>query len=215
MGFFAFWLASGCACNRTEEPAAPSGPDATLGGSSGSSSAGSALTAPSVSTPNAGGPATGGASATPTCTVPFEPAPIASKAAQCPKDPTGNLKLPLGRVTFVDAPNSPSAEVELAREDAARERGLMYRTSMPEGSGMLFSWQEERVRSFWMRNTCIPLDMFYITKDGTIAGILEQVPTLSDAPRGIKCPVAHVLELNAGWARAHGVAPGMKVKIEG
>jgi uncharacterized membrane protein (UPF0127 family) len=213
LGFLAFWLALGCACNRTEEPAAPSGADVTLGGTSGSSSAGSTSTAPGTS---AGAPATGGTSAAPACIVPFgEPAPIASKAAQCPKDPTGNLKLPLGRVTFVDAPNSPSAEVELAREDAARERGLMYRTSMPEGSGMLFSWQDERARSFWMRNTCIPLDMFYITKDGTIAGILEQVPTLSDAPRGIKCPVAHVLELNAGWARAHGVTPGMKVKIEG
>jgi uncharacterized membrane protein (UPF0127 family) len=125
------------------------------------------------------------------------------------------LQLPVGRVTFVDAPSSPSAEVELARDEASRERGLMYRTSMPEGSGMLFSWQDERVRSFWMRNTCIPLDLLYITKDGTIAGILEQVPTMNDAPRGIKCPVSHVLELNAGWARSRGVAPGMKVKIEG
>jgi uncharacterized membrane protein (UPF0127 family) len=160
--------------------------------------------------------ATGGAAAATACIVPFgDPAPIASKAAECPKDPSGNLQLPLGRVTFVDAPGRPSAEVELARDEPSRERGLMYRTSMPEGSGMLFSWQDERVRSFWMHNTCIPLDMLYITKDGTIAGILEQVPTLNDAPRGIKCPVAHVLELNAGWARSHSVAPGMKVKIEG
>jgi hypothetical protein len=157
-----------------------------------------------------------GAPAAVACIVPFgEPAPIASKALQCPKDPTGNLKLPVGRITFVDAPNSPAAEVELARDEASRERGLMYRTSMPEGSGMLFSWQDERIRSFWMHNTCIPLDLLYITKDGTIAGILEQVPTMNDAPRSIKCPVAHVLELNAGWARSHGIAPGMKVKIEG
>jgi uncharacterized protein len=212
LGPFAFWLALGCACNRTEEPAAPSGSAATLGGGAGAPVA----SAPTM-LPNAGAPATGGAAAAaPACTVPFgEPAPVASKAAQCPKDPAGNLKLPAGRVTFVEAPNSPSAEVELARDDAARERGLMYRTSMPQGAGMLFSWQDERVRNFWMHNTCIPLDMLYITKDGTIAGILEQVPTLNDAPRGIKCPVAHVLELNAGWARAHGVAPGMKVKIEG
>ncbi|HYP89511.1 MAG TPA: hypothetical protein VEQ59_15190 [Polyangiaceae bacterium] len=48
-----------------------------------------------------------------------------------------------------------------------------------------------------------------------IAGILEQVPTLNDEPRSVGCPAAHVLELNAGWARAHGVAPGMKLKIEG
>jgi uncharacterized membrane protein (UPF0127 family) len=150
------------------------------------------------------------------CSVPFgDPAPIASKAAQCPKDPTGNLELPFGKVVFPDAPNAPSARVELARDEASRERGLMYRTSMPDDQGMLFSWQEERVRNFWMRNTCIPLDMLYITKDGFIAGILEQVPTMNDAPRGIKCPVAHVLELNAGWARAHGLRPGMKVTIEG
>ena len=151
----------------------------------------------------------------PACTVPFATAPVASKAEQCPKDPTGNLKLPLGRVTFVDAPSTPSAAVELARDDASRERGLMYRTSMPSDGGMLFSWSDERVRSFWMRNTCIPLDLLYITKDGIISGILEQVPTLDEAPRRINCPVAHVLELNAGWARAHGVAPGMKVTIEG
>jgi uncharacterized membrane protein (UPF0127 family) len=105
--------------------------------------------------------------------------------------------------------------VELARDDAARERGLMYRTSMPKDQGMLFSWDDERPRTFWMHNTCIPLDMLYIDKQGRIAGILEQVPTMNDAPRGVPCPVAHVLELNAGWARAHGVAPGMKVKIEG
>jgi uncharacterized protein len=209
LGSFAFWLALGCACNRTEEPAAPSGSASTLGGSGG------APAASAPSTASAGAPAAG-ASAAPACTVPFgEPAPVAGKAAQCPKDPAANLSLAKGRVTFVEAPNSPSAEVELARDDAARERGLMYRTNMPQDSGMLFSWQDERVRNFWMHNTCIPLDMLYITKDGTIAGILEQVPTLNDAPRGIRCPVAHVLELNAGWARAHGVAPGMKVKIEG
>jgi uncharacterized membrane protein (UPF0127 family) len=206
----ALGLTLGCACNRTEEPASPAAPDAS-GGSAATSGAGETST-PLPTQPSTAGGAPPGAA----CIVPFgEPTPVASKALQCPKDPTGNLKLPVGRVTFVDAPNSPSAEVELARDEPSRERGLMYRTSMPEGSGMLFSWQDERVRNFWMHNTCIPLDMLYITKDGTIAGILEQVPTLNDAPRGIKCPVAHVLELNAGWARSHGIAPGMKVKIEG
>jgi uncharacterized membrane protein (UPF0127 family) len=156
-----------------------------------------------------------GPTPSPACTVPFASAPVASKATQCPKDPTGNLTLPMGRVTFVDAPDAPVVDVELARDDASRERGLMYRTSMAANAGMLFSWSDERIRSFWMHNTCIPLDLLYITKDGTIAGILEQVPTLNDAPRRVACPVAHVLELNAGWARAHGLQPGMKVKIEG
>jgi uncharacterized protein len=204
------WVVLGCACNRTEEPAAPSPGSPTAAGAAvivTSPPAIPSATAEPVASPSAPRPA---------CTVPFgAPAPIASKAAQCPKDPTGNLKLPLGKITFSDAPGSPQVDVELARDEASRERGLMYRTNMPENRGMLFSWQDERVRNFWMHNTCIPLDMLYVTKEGVIAGILEQVPTLNDAPRGVPCPVAHVLELNAGWARAHHLAPGMKLKIEG
>ena len=182
----------GCACNRTEEPAAPSSVEIAT------------ATATSSAPPRQ------------PCTVPFgSPTPIASKAAHCPADPSGNLELPRGKVTFSDAPGAPEVEVELARDEASRERGLMYRTSMPDAHGMLFSWDSESPRTFWMRNTCIPLDMLYIDRDGIIAGILEQVPTLNDAPRGIPCPVEHVLELNAGYARAHDLAPGMKVKIEG
>ena len=103
----------------------------------------------------------------------------------------------------------------MAKSSAEHERGLMFRTKMAENHGMLFEWANESQRVFWMRNTCIPLDMLYVTKEGIISGILEQVPTLNDSPRGVRCPVAHVLELNAGWARAHGLAPGMKLKIDG
>jgi len=201
-------LSIGCACNRTEEPAAP----AALAAPPASSDA--AHTAAPNATGASDAPAPNPSSSA--CVVPFgAPAAVASNAPQCPKDPTGNLKLPLGTITFTDASGAPQVKVELARDDAARERGLMYRTSMPADHGMLFSWDEESPRTFWMRNTCIPLDMLYVSKDGVVAGILEQVPTLNDAPRGITCPVAHVLELNAGWARAHGVAPGMMIKIEG
>jgi len=203
------WLFLGCACNRTEEPAAPSAVEPAAVGAVSPGVVTTTPTAPVAPAPSATAPS-------PACIVPLgAPAPIATKAAQCPKDPTGNLKLPLGKITFLDATGSPQVDVELARDDASRERGLMYRRSMPESRGMLFSWQDERVRNFWMHNTCIPLDMLYVTQEGIIAGILEQVPTLNDAPRGVRCPVAHVLELNAGWARAHGVKPGMKLKIEG
>jgi len=218
----ASWLALSCACDRTEEPAAPiaqkapNGPYAPQTAAIASSrAAGTEAVATSPSNP-AGHAGTGGTASEPACIVPLgDPAPAAAKADQCPRDPTGNLTLPKGRVTFVDAPGTPHATVELARDDVSRSRGLMYRTSMPADGGMLFSWNDERVRSFWMRNTCIPLDMFYITKDGVIAGILEQVPTMNDAPRGIRCPVSHVLELNAGYARSHKIAPGMKVRIDG
>ena len=122
--------------------------------------------------------------------------------------------MPLGQVHFTDAPAAPRVTVELALDDPARARGLMYRTQMDGDRGMLFSWGEDARRSFWMQNTCIPLDMLFIAGDGTVVGILEQVPTLNTLPREVPCPARHVLELNAGWARAHGVVPGQHVDLE-
>jgi len=150
------------------------------------------------------------------CVVPRvePPPPLAPPAARCPADPTGPLQLPAGAVQFSDAPSAPRVVVELALDDTARTRGLMYRTSLDADSGMLFSWDREEPRSFWMLNTCIPLDMLFIAGDGTIVGILEQVPTLNTAARGVPCGAQHVLEVNAGWTRQHGVVPGQKVAIE-
>jgi uncharacterized membrane protein (UPF0127 family) len=142
------------------------------------------------------------------------PPPVATPAAQCPADPETPPNLPSGQVRFSDAPGSPSVSVELAVDDTARTRGLMYRTAMDADRGMLFSWPREEPRSFWMRNTCIPLDMLFIAADGTIVGILEQVPTLNTAPRSVPCPAQHVLEVNAGWTRAHGVEPGQRVDLD-
>lgn len=150
------------------------------------------------------------------CVVPrVEPAPpVAPAAANCPPDPAAPLALAIGRVRFAQAPAAPTVSVERAVDDAARTRGLMYRTELGADAGMLFSWSREEPRSFWMLNTCIPLDMLFIAADGTIVGILEQVPTLNTLPRGVPCPAQHVLELNAGWARQHGVEPGQKVEFE-
>jgi uncharacterized protein len=150
------------------------------------------------------------------CVVPrVEPSPaLAEPAVRCPSDPSGPLDLPRGAVQFADAPSVPKIVVERAIDDPARTRGLMYRTRLDADAGMLFSWHEEQPRSFWMMNTCIPLDMLFIAGDGTIVGILEQVPTLNTLPRGVPCAAAHVLEVNAGWTRQHGVVPGQKVIIE-
>src|SRR6185503_3316881 len=135
-------LVLGCACNRTEEPAAPSALDSAT---TGSPSVTGVAVAPAKAVPSAAAPATASASPPSACIVPLgEPAPIVGKAAQCPKDQTGNLKLPLGKITFSDAPGAPQVDVELARDEQSRERGLMYRTGMRESRGMLFSWDDER-----------------------------------------------------------------------
>lgn len=150
------------------------------------------------------------------CVAPWSdvPAEPAAPAAQCPAPEEPAFVMPAGNVTFVDAPGRPAVSVEVARTDAHRARGLMYRTRLSEDEGMLFSWPAEQVRSFWMHNTCIPLDMLFVALDGTIVGILEQVPTMNDLPRRVPCPAAHVIEVAAGWSRSHGVRPGQKVEIE-
>jgi uncharacterized protein len=144
---------------------------------------------------------------------PDAPPPLVRAAAQCPSSPEPAPKLATGAITFLDAPGQPTVSVELTRTPSERSRGLMYRTELDHDSGMLFSWDDEAPRSFWMHNTCIPLDMLFIAADATIVGILEQVPTLSDDTRTVPCAAAHVLELNAGWSRSHGVRPGQKLRM--
>ena len=94
--------------------------------------------------PRAGGPR---------CLVPSpaNPPPTRFPAEQCPEDPTGPLELEWGAVSFGDAPGRPRVRVELAQEDAERMRGLMYRQELDEDQGMLFSWTDQRPRSFWMK----------------------------------------------------------------
>ncbi len=149
------------------------------------------------------------------CVVPMpeNPLPQATAAARCPAAPEPTGKLDRGQIRFDDAPSRPTIEVEVARTDESRQRGLMYRKKLASESGMLFVWDDESFRAFWMRNTCIPLDMLFISNDKTIVGVQEQVPVLNEEPRGVPCPAAYVLEVNAGWVRGHKVAPGQHLTI--
>lgn len=104
-------------------------------------------------------------------------------------------------------------EAELARTTRETMRGLMYRRSMPDDHGMLFWMRARDDHSFWMHNTCIPLDLVYIDDDGLVVGIVENAPTLNDESRGVGCPSVWVLEVNAGWTRRHGVRAGQRVTL--
>ena len=101
--------------------------------------------------------------------------------------------------------------VELATNDAERERGLMYRKSMPEGHGMLFDFGYPQPTAFWMHNTYISLDMIFIRSDGVIMRVAENTKPMSDdlVPSG--APVRAVLEVIGGTARELGIKAGDKV----
>jgi uncharacterized protein len=102
-------------------------------------------------------------------------------------------------------------EVELASNDAERERGLMFRKSLPEGQGMLFDFKRDQPVSFWMHNTYISLDMIFIASDGHIVHIAENAKPLSDDLIPSGAPVRAVLEVIAGTAQKLGIATGDRV----
>jgi uncharacterized membrane protein (UPF0127 family) len=137
-----------------------------------------------------------------------------SPAPGCPKDPEKAAPLRMGKVTFSD-PQATTIDIEIAEKDHDRQRGLMYRTSMGDDHGMIFWFEQKDDHTFWMHNTCIPLDMLFIDDDGLIVGIEENTPTLSDDTFAVGCESKYVLEVNAGWTRAHGVFAGQKAKIQG
>ncbi len=130
----------------------------------------------------------------------------------CPDDP-GRPPLPWGTVVFDEA--GAQAKVVVAKSPTHRQRGLMYRKQLDEGEGMIFLFGRRRVNTFWMKNTCLPLDMIFIDHDGVVVGIEENVPTMNTNTYQVGCPSQFVLEVNAGWSRRHAVAPGQKARFVG
>lgn len=125
--------------------------------------------------------------------------------------PTPAATGPTATVTLA-APSGPVAvTVEVVQSPALLEKGLMYRRYMPPDHGMLFLMGAEDDHHFWMRNTLIPLDIVFITKDLTIAGIVANATPGDLTSRGVGKPSLYVLEVNGGWMAAHGLTAGAKL----
>src|ERR1700760_3558564 len=101
--------------------------------------------------------------------------------------------------------------VELAVTDDERQKGLMFRKSLPESTGMLFDFKRDQDVSMWMHNTYVSLDMIFIRGDGRILRIAENTETESDKIIPSGGPVRAVLEVVAGTAKKFGLAPGDRV----
>jgi YVTN family beta-propeller protein len=91
-------------------------------------------------------------------------------------------------------------------------RGLMFRKHLPWNAGMLFAFDDEEPRGFWMKNTLIPLDMIYVDSSSKIIDIKENVPPCKQEEEcptyPSKEPAQYVLEVNAGFVEEKGVKIG-------
>ncbi|MDP2343328.1 MAG: DUF192 domain-containing protein [Deltaproteobacteria bacterium] len=125
------------------------------------------------------------------------------------------LEMQRGVVVVQTATGPQRIRVELALKGNERERGLMYREHLDDDEGMLFVFEKQQALSFWMKNTYIPLDMFFIAEDFTIAGIVENAEPLTTSSRRVDKPSRYVLELKGGAARKLGIVAGSSVTFEG
>lgn len=102
---------------------------------------------------------------------------------------------------------------EVARTEAQRERGLMFRQSLPLNTGMLFIFERPRTYCFWMRNTPLPLSIAFVGDDGTVVNIADMEPQSEDS-HCANAPVRFALEMEQGWFAAKGIAAGSRLSAD-
>ncbi len=135
-------------------------------------------------------------------------------------DPTAEsylaAPLPLAQVRLHDAFGGiHPVDVEVASTPITRQRGLMWRTQLAEGKGMLFVFPEVEEQSFWMKNTLLSLDMIFIDADLKIAGIVARTEPRSLESRGVGKPSLYVLEVPGGWSEKISLRAGGAVELLG
>ena len=133
----------------------------------------------------------------------------AACAQNVPLDAHGRALEPL---TLVTSTGEHKFMVEIADDEAKRQRGLMYREPLADDRGMLFEFPRAAEQSFWMKNTPSPLDIIYINPEGRIVSIARHATPYSTSPIPSYGPANGVLELRAGRADEIGAKPGDQVK---
>lgn len=104
-------------------------------------------------------------------------------------------------------------DIEIADNDYERETGLMYRESMEEKQGMLFVYDTEAPRSFYMKNTYFPLDLVFYDSDSTAVSFQENTEPLSEDNLPSGEAVQYILELNGGLIEKWNIETGDKFSV--
>lgn len=137
--------------------------------------------------------------------------PAAPRPARPPATPEAPTGTPPRRSAWVIF-GTDTVVAEVARTPEERERGLMGRNVVPDGTGMLFVFPEEDIMSFWMSNTFVPLDVAWLDASLRVVDVREmeaESTEIHSSPR----PVMFGLEVPGGWLAAHGVRPGDQAQL--
>lgn len=104
-------------------------------------------------------------------------------------------------------------DIEIAENDTERTQGLMFRKSMEESRGMLFTFEIEKVQGFWMRNTLISLDIIYVNADLEIVKIQRRTQPLSEVSLTSDFPAQYVVEVIGGYCTKYNIKEGDSIKF--
>jgi uncharacterized protein len=105
-----------------------------------------------------------------------------------------------------------TVHAEVADTPERRERGLMHRTELAEGAGMLFVYSAAASRSFWMRNTFIPLDIAFLDERLVVVDIQQMEPE-SETMHQSAAPAMFALEVPQGWFASKGIEVGAEARV--
>jgi len=122
----------------------------------------------------------------------------------------GVLRPPADRAWVIFGADTVVAEV--ASTPDQRAQGLMYREDLPDGAGMLFVFQDNQVRAFWMANTYIPLDIAYLDPSYRIVDIVQMAPLVTETYPS-SAPAMFALEVRQGWFADRGIPVGTQAEI--
>lgn len=118
------------------------------------------------------------------------------------------------------AEENVTVSLEVANAPDERQQGLMYRQSLPEQHGMVFVYDDAAPRTFWMKNTYVPLDMIFVTADGTVVNVEHATPQPNASESELaryssEGEAKYVVELPRGFANRTGVEAGTQLVFNG
>lgn len=106
-----------------------------------------------------------------------------------------------------------SIEVAIADDPEERNMGLMDVNNLPSNKGMLFIFDTQQPLSFWMANTPLSLDIFFVNESGEIVRIHQNAQPFSENNLTSGEPAKYVIETNSGFSLSHDIQEGMKVAL--
>lgn len=135
--------------------------------------------------------------------------PVITPQERAGLPPTGPVP-PAGMAWVIFGADTVHAEV--ARTAAQRSQGLMNREELPAGTGMLFVFPDSEIRSFWMQNTYVALDIAFMDADLRIVDI-QQMEAQSEDYHESRAPAMFALEVPMGWFAEHGITVGQRADV--